>query len=305
MGHASKAELRDMRRVEVNFQYHVPGRGRGRREDERMTRDVDISSLPRDEQAYFRIQQAQREQASRQIGNIVIPPARPRAGPGPFPPLSPSAVAPESSTAPSRRVVDNFPPLSTGRASAPPTVSAPPAPTRTPAPSNLPPEVAARHSKVLEKATQLLNNDTEKLAQFKSQVSSFRHSESTATDLIDRLWDIFNAKLDEFGKLITSTADLFDYDAKSKRTELLGAWNDWKIQVQFPLSWEGFNGGRCKKTIRRLGMDFFLNRDSARGFWRSSLLQRGDKRRIRRVYGTGLRLLLRPDPWHLHHQRQL
>ena len=94
MGHASKAELRDMRRVEVNFQYHAPGRGRGRREEERTARDVDISTLRRDEQAYFRIQQAQREQASRQIGNIIIPPVRPRA-PGNFPPLSPGA-APES-----------------------------------------------------------------------------------------------------------------------------------------------------------------------------------------------------------------
>lgn len=83
----------------------------------------------------------------------------------------------------------------------------------------------------MEKAGRLLNNDAEKLTQFKAQVSSFRRSESTPTDLIDRLWDIFNAKLDEFGKLITSTADLFDYDAKPKRTELLGAWNDWKIQV--------------------------------------------------------------------------
>lgn len=234
MGHASKAELRDMRRVEVNFQYQPPpGRGRGRREDERTTpRDVDISSLPRDEQAYFRIQQAQREQASRQIGNVVIPPVRPRGGPGFFPPLSPGTTSPESSTTAPRRVVDSFPPLAPGRAPAPPTTTSTPTPAiRTPAQSNLPPEVASRHSKVLEKAAQLLNNDTEKLAQFKSQVSSFRRSESTATELIDRLWDIFNAKLDEFGKLITSTADLFDYDAKSKRTQLLGAWNDWKIQV--------------------------------------------------------------------------
>ena len=248
MGHASKAELRDMRRVEVNFQYHAPGRGRGRREEDRTTRDVDISTLPRDEQAYFRIQQAQREQASRQIGNIIIPPVRPRAN-GNFPPLSPGS-APESSTAPTRRVVDNFPPL-IARPSAPPpqTTSAPPSiSTRppplppTPTPSALPPDVATRHSKVLEKAGQLLNNDADKLAQFKSQVSSFRHSDSTATDLIDRLWDIFNAKLDEFGKLITSTADLFDYDAKSKRTELLGAWNDWKIQMQEDNSaaWNGF-----------------------------------------------------------------
>ena len=70
MGRASKAELRDMRRVEVNFQYHTPPGlgGRRRREEERPIREVDISSLPRDEQAYFRIQQAQREMAARQIG---------------------------------------------------------------------------------------------------------------------------------------------------------------------------------------------------------------------------------------------
>jgi hypothetical protein len=101
----------------------------------------------------------------------------------------------------------------------------------TPAPSSLPPQVAARHAAVFEKATHLLNNDKDKLAQFKSHVSAFRHSESSASDLIDRLWDIFDAKLEEFGKLITSTADLFDYDAKLKRSELLGAWNNWKIQV--------------------------------------------------------------------------
>ena len=221
MGRASKAELRDMRRVEVNFRYASgqpsAGRGRGRREEER--RDVDISTLPRDEQAYFRIQQAQREMASRQIGNVNIP--SPRA-PDAFPALpSSSPVIPSE---PPRRPtpVENFPPLSgPSRPSVPPT----------PAPSSLPPQVAARHAAVLEKAAQLLNNDKDKLTQFKSHVSAFRHSESSASDLIDRLWDIFNAKLDEFGKLITSTADLFDYDAKPKRSELLGAWHDWKIQV--------------------------------------------------------------------------
>jgi E3 ubiquitin-protein ligase ZNF598 len=221
MGRASKAELRDMRKVEVNFQYNVPGSssgaGRRRREEEIPVRDVDISSLPRDEQAYYRIQQAQREMASRQIRNVAIPPVRPHPGVG----------SSGTSTAPARRLVDNFPPL--GGSQSPQSTST--TPQQPPNATSLPPEVATRHAAVIEKAKQLLNQDVDKLNQFKSQVSSFRRGDSTATELIDTLWDIFNTKLDEFGKVITSTADLFDYDARLKRTDLLGAWNDWKIQV--------------------------------------------------------------------------
>ena len=230
MGKASKAELRDMKRIEGLFRYESAqqaGQGRGRRGGQRREedrRDVDISSLPRDEQAYFRIQQAQREIASRQIGNVNI--SRPRA-PGTLPALGLTSSTAASEPAPPRSPIENFPPLGAG----PLTPMSRPTAAPTPAPSSLPPQVAARHAAVLEKAAQLLNKDKDKLAQFKTHVSSFRHSELTAMDLIDRLWDIFNAKLDEFGKLITSTADLFDYDAKPKRAELLGAWNDWKIQV--------------------------------------------------------------------------
>ena len=231
MGRASKAELRDVRRVEGLFRYesaHQAGQGRGRRGEQRREgdrRDVDISSLPRDEQAYIRMQLAQREIVSRQIGNVDIPPPRAQ---GTFPTLdlASSTAAPEP--APRQLPIENFPPLGAGPLTPVARPTAPP----TPGPSNLPPQVAARHTAVLEKAAKLLGNDKDKLAQFKTHVSSFRHSELLATDLIDRLWDIFNAKLDEFGKLITSTADLFDYDAKPKRAELLGAWNDWKIQVQ-------------------------------------------------------------------------
>lgn len=224
MGHASKAELRDMGRVDVNFQYNAPlGQRRRRERVEGSIGDVDISTLPRDEQAYFRIQRAQREMASRQVGNIAVPPVRNRGTE--FPPLGSSSGS-ASTIAPVRQVVESFPPLEPSPGAPPPA-----RPPQAPPPSNLPPEVSARHASVLEKAAKLLNNDAEKLTQFKSQVSSFRHSETTATELIDRLWDIFNAKLDEFSKLITSTADLFDYDAKPKRSELLGAWNDWRIQV--------------------------------------------------------------------------
>jgi E3 ubiquitin-protein ligase ZNF598 len=227
MGRASKAELRDMRRVEINFQYNVPGGGAGRRrrEEEQPVRDVDISSLPRDEQAYYRIQQAQREMASRQVRNVAIPPVRPHSA---IDQARPVVGTSGTVTPPARRLAENFPPL--GGSQSPQSSSTVPPPTPNIS-STLPPEVAARHAAVIDKARELLNQDVEKLNQFKSQVSSFRRGDSTATELIDTLWDIFNTKLDEFGKVITSTADLFEYDAKSKRTELLGAWNDWKIQV--------------------------------------------------------------------------
>jgi len=142
-----------------------------------------------------------------------------------FPSLSNAAETPMAGPSTVRRQrVESFPRLGDART--------PPPPASQTTQSTLPPEVSSKHVAVLEKASRLLNNDTDKLAQFKAQVSSYRHSESTATELIDTLWDIFNVKLDEFGKLITSTADLFDYDAKNKRTDLLGAWNDWKIQMQ-------------------------------------------------------------------------
>ena len=158
--------------------------------------------------------------------------------------------------------------------------------------ASLPPEIAARHATVIEKAKQLLNQDSPKLDQFKSQVSSFRRGDSTASELIDTLWDIFNTKLDEFGKLITSTADLFDYDAKPKRTELLGAWNDWKIQVPCSHVWANL---RCKQLIQRQQVGLSLKRVNVLGSWRSSLLQRADKARVLRVSGIGLRLWRPPS----------
>jgi hypothetical protein len=300
MGRASKAEMRDMRRVEVNFQYNTPSTGasRRRREEEMPSRDVNIASLPRDEQAYYRIQQAQREMAERHVRNVVIPPVRPHSTID----QNPSAIGSSSTTnAPARRLGDNdnFPPLGGSRPSQ--SAPSPQQPTTAPVVS-LPPEIAARHLTVIEKAKQLLNQDSLKLDQFKSQVSSFRRGDSTASELIDTLWDIFNAKLEEFGKLITSTADLFDYDAKPKRTELLGAWNDWKIQVPCSHVWANL---RCKQLIQRQQVGLSPKRVNVLGSWLSSLLQRADRARVLKVSGIGLRLWRPRDQWHLHLSRNV
>ena len=128
------------------------------------SRDVNIASLPRDEQAYYRIQQAQREMAERQVRNVVIPPVRPHNTTD----QNSSAIGSSSTTnVPARRLGDNdnFPPLGGSQ----PSQSAPSPQQPTTAPmASLPPEIAARHATVIEKAKQLLNQDSLKLDQFKS-----------------------------------------------------------------------------------------------------------------------------------------
>jgi hypothetical protein len=93
-------------------------------------------------------------------------------------------------------------------------------------------EISAGLPDVTEKLNGLLH-DPYKISQFKVKASSFLRSESSATEFVDNLWDIFNIKLDEFGKVITAIADSFDDDASPKPEELLGAWHEWKISSSF------------------------------------------------------------------------
>lgn len=92
---------------------------------------------------------------------------------------------------------------------------------------------ALRHQAVVDRASTLLKNDRTKLSQFRTHVSAYRSGTSSATELIDSFFSLFDCPSGELGKLIRELADLYEDD--TKRQSLLQAWNDWRsINEDYP-----------------------------------------------------------------------
>lgn len=90
-----------------------------------------------------------------------------------------------------------------------------------------------RHNAVMERASNLLRNDQSKLSDFRSQISDYRNSKTTAAELIENFFLLFDTKPAELGKLIKELADIFE--VAPKRDSLLKAWSDWKaIHEDYP-----------------------------------------------------------------------
>jgi hypothetical protein len=90
-----------------------------------------------------------------------------------------------------------------------------------------------RHQAVTERATSLLKNDRTKLSQFRTHVSAYRSGTSSANELIDAFFSLFDCPSSELGKLIRELADL--YEDETKRQSLLEAWNNWRsINEDYP-----------------------------------------------------------------------
>ncbi|KAJ5133010.1 hypothetical protein N7448_007168 [Penicillium atrosanguineum] len=90
-----------------------------------------------------------------------------------------------------------------------------------------------RHTAVVERASNLLRNDANKLTEFRNRVSSYRTSSISATELIDAFFSLFDTSSSELGKLIKELAEI--YEDNSKRVNLLQAWNDWRaINEDYP-----------------------------------------------------------------------
>jgi hypothetical protein len=90
-----------------------------------------------------------------------------------------------------------------------------------------------RHNAVIERATGLLRNDQSKLQEFRSSISAYRNSKTSATQLIESFFALFDTNSKEIGKLVKELAEIFEITAK--REGLLKAWNDWKaINEDYP-----------------------------------------------------------------------
>ncbi|RYO76515.1 hypothetical protein DL766_009684 [Monosporascus sp. MC13-8B] len=115
---------------------------------------------------------------------------------------------------------------------------------------NLSPEDRARlvrHSAVVERASNLLQNDRTKIDAFRSHISSYRQGKVTAAGLVDAFFSLFSeASSTALGTLIREVAELFE--EKDKADGLRKAWNDWRaINEDYP-TLPGLSGMRGATT---------------------------------------------------------
>ncbi|RAO68233.1 uncharacterized protein BHQ10_004245 [Talaromyces amestolkiae] len=240
----SKDARRDARTVDIStFDYRAPyqpgRRGRGGRDgrDGRegrgagRGRDPNADSLPlssaqpmrRDELAYQRqmaIQSAQ-SVSTRSFGGQLTarepaPTPAPRSPAGPLPGQTTTA-GPRTPAAPVN-AMENLNLNNTANM------------------ASLSPQDQARrlrHAAVVERASNLLENDASKISEFRTKVSNYRTSLITATDLIDSFFSMFDTPTSELGKLIKELAEIYEDD--SKKSSLLSAWNNWRaINEDYP-----------------------------------------------------------------------
>lgn len=88
-----------------------------------------------------------------------------------------------------------------------------------------------RHATLLSRLRTLAPNPTNAEIAVKAAVRSFRASESTSRDLISTVWSVLDRNLDNTATIINLLVDLFDDE--EKKSDLLGAWNGFKIEVSF------------------------------------------------------------------------
>lgn len=228
----SKDVRRDARLVDMsNFDYRTPyqpqrqrregrGAGRGRDPNAEPLPVSSAQSLRRDEQAYQRqmaIQSAQ-SVSTRSFGGQLTSretqTARvPTAGPTP----AQAATAARSSPIPAMEHL-NMDADNNNTAALSPQDQA----------------RRVRHAAVIERASNLLANDTLKISEFRTKVSNYRNSLISTTDLIDSFFSLFDTPSSELGKLIKELAEIYEDDAK--KNALLKAWNDWRaVNEDYPV----------------------------------------------------------------------
>ncbi|KAI1465559.1 uncharacterized protein F4812DRAFT_436640 [Daldinia caldariorum] len=107
-----------------------------------------------------------------------------------------------------------------------------------------------RHSAVIERASNLLQNDRHKIATFRNQISSYRQGKLSAAALVDALFSLFaDTSSSPLGTLVREVADLFE--DKNKGDALRKAWNDWRaINEDYPTlpGLSGMHGATSSNT---------------------------------------------------------
>jgi hypothetical protein len=228
----------DMSNFDIRQSYQPPanrerrargGRGRGR--DPNAVADTTAptaQALRRDEAAFQRqlaIHSAQSVSTRNFGGQLTAPSSTTTTARSPTANASPSSTTPVSSTPPhpSRSSPNTPPPIDT---------------------ASMTPEDRARlvrHSAVVERASNLVGNDAQKMAAFRNHISTYRRGGFTAPQLIDALFTLFaDASAHALGTLIKELAELFE--ERNQSEALRTAWQDWRaINEDYP-SLPGLSG---------------------------------------------------------------
>ncbi|KAM0533206.1 hypothetical protein ACHAQF_007094 [Verticillium nonalfalfae] len=92
----------------------------------------------------------------------------------------------------------------------------------------------ARHSSVIERASNLLGQDQAKMNTFRQHISSYRQNKMTAPQLIDAFFSLFvDTSSNALGTLVREVADLFEDQTKARGIQK--AWQDWRaINEDYP-----------------------------------------------------------------------
>lgn len=233
----SKDARRDARRVDISsFDYrtpHVENRGRRDRDGRHAGRGRDPNAeafpqstpqpLRRDELAY------QRQMAIQSAQSVTL-----RTFGGQL----------TSHDAPARHGNRNEEPATTSAPRSPPSSYPAIGDLQLSPPASPSPQEQARrlqHASVTDRASAMLKNDPSKMSTFRANISAYRSSQVTASQLLDTFFTLFDMPSSELGKLIRELADIYEID--SKREDLLKAWNDWRaINEDYP-SLPGPGGG--------------------------------------------------------------
>ncbi|KAK8117368.1 C2H2 finger domain-containing protein [Apiospora kogelbergensis] len=118
---------------------------------------------------------------------------------------------------------------------------------------NLTPEERARlvrHASVVERASNLLQNDANKMATFRAKISAYRQDSIGPATLVESFFSLFSeTSTTALGTLVREVADLFEDKGKAER--LRKAWNDWRaINEDYPTlpSLSGMHGATTQSS---------------------------------------------------------
>jgi E3 ubiquitin-protein ligase ZNF598 len=88
-----------------------------------------------------------------------------------------------------------------------------------------------RYSAFMARILSLAPNSATAVPAVKAAVRGYRASETSARDLILIFWNVMDQNLDDTASIVNALVDFIDED--EKKTDILGAWNGFKIEVCF------------------------------------------------------------------------